>query len=268
MDLGRFETSLDVKDIAASLAFYRALGFRQVDGGVDIKVVGLRKGDCRLSLYQGHLDPPRTQLIFWQGDVMAIARQATEKGLRFEAGHPRRSKDGASAMLIDPDGHPLYFINLPVNFYNQPGHERKAPRYRPTILQPDRKLGWFELGLVTRDVGRAHAFYDKLGFQFVERNDDGRSVTLQSGDCRLGLYQDVLDPPVTQLIFFQGDLDAIGRDLAAAGRAFVKGPFAGPGGALGAMTLDPDGHPLYFDTAPGRVRAAPAAPGAAARDGR
>src|SRR5271165_4070361 len=122
MDLGRFETSLDVKDIEKSVAFYKALGFRQVDGGVDIKVVGLRKGDCRLSLYQGHLDPPRMQLIFWQGDVMAIARAAMAEGLVFEEGHPRSSKDGQSAMLIDPDGHPLYFINLPVNFYNQPGH--------------------------------------------------------------------------------------------------------------------------------------------------
>jgi catechol 2,3-dioxygenase-like lactoylglutathione lyase family enzyme len=264
MDLGRFETSLDVKDITASLAFYKALGFRQVDGGADIRNIGLRKGDCRLSLYQGYLQPARTQLIFWQGDVMAIAREATAKGLKFEEGHPRSSKDGQSAMLIDPDGHPLYFINLPVNFYNQPGYERKSPRYRPTILKPDRKLGWFELGLVTADVGRAHAFYDKLGFQFVESNDEGRSVTLQSGDCRLALYQNVLDPAVNQLIFFQGDIDAIGRDLAAAGLSFTRGPFTGDGGAMSGMVIDPDGHPLYFDTAPGRLRTEPAQPGKAA----
>ena len=34
MDLGYFETSLDVRDIARSLTFYQALGFEAVDGDV------------------------------------------------------------------------------------------------------------------------------------------------------------------------------------------------------------------------------------------
>jgi hypothetical protein len=69
---------------------------------------------------------------------------------------------------------------------------------------------------------------------------------------------------VNQLIFFQGDIEAIGRDLATAGLSFARGPFTGDGGAMSGMVMDPDGHPLYFDTAPGRVRAEPAQPGRAA----
>ncbi|MFI4972922.1 MAG: VOC family protein [Caulobacterales bacterium] len=258
MDLGRFETSLDVKNIEESLAFYKKLGFRQVDGGVDIRVVGLRKGDCRLSLYQGHLNPPETQLIFWQGDVMAIARELMDKGLSFDEGHPRSSKDGASAMMKDPDGRPLYFINLPVNFYNQPGYERKSPRYRPTRLKPDKRLGWFELSLVVQDIKRTQEFYEKLGFQPVETNDRGRSVTLQNNDCRIALFQDVLDPAETQLIFWQGDVEGVARDLVAKGVRFERGPAKGDDGGTGALLRDPDGHAIYLVNMPGVVRKDPA----------
>jgi catechol 2,3-dioxygenase-like lactoylglutathione lyase family enzyme len=111
MDLGWFEVSLDVQEIARSLDFYRTLGFRQVSGSIEDRNVTLQKGDCRLALYEGHLDPPRAQLIFWQGDVEGIADDLTGKGLRFLRG-PQTDDRGTGAMLIDPDGHPIYFVNI------------------------------------------------------------------------------------------------------------------------------------------------------------
>jgi len=266
MDLGRFETSLDVKDIERSLAFYKALGFRQVDGGVDIRNVGLRKGDCRLSLYQGYLKPAETQLIFWQGNVEAIARDLASKGVRFDEGWPKKDKNGAAAMLKDPDGHPLYFINLPVHFYNQPGHERKSPAYRPTILRPDKRLGWFELSLDVQDIDRSVAFYLKLGFRVASRSDEGMSATLQKGDCRIALYQGILNPAwakpggrLTQLIFRQGDVERVARDLTRQGLNFerIKGK-PGDGGAA-VLLKDSDGHPIYLINMPGVVREEPSA---------
>ena len=252
MDLGRFETSLDVKDIEKSVAFYKALGFRQVDGSIEIRNVGLRKGDCRLTLYQGYLDPPELQLIFWQGNVAAIARDLSAKGLSFEDGWPRSDENGTAAMLKDPDGHPLYFINLPVQFYDQPGHERKSPRYRPTQLKPDKRLGWYVLSLDVADIERSLAFYLKLGFRAFSRDDKGRSATLYKGDCHIALYQGVLNPAwaraggrLTQLIFWRGDIDWIDRDLTRKGLAFER--VAAHGGAGPALHLsDPDGQPLYF----------------------
>jgi len=113
MDLGWFEVSLNVQDINRSLAFYQTLGFALVDGSVAARTVTLQKGDCRIALYQGHLDPPVTQLIFWQGDVGAIARDLTSKGLSFEKEPLVGHGGGTAALLRDPDGHPLYFINLP-----------------------------------------------------------------------------------------------------------------------------------------------------------
>ena len=83
MHLGKFETSLVVRDIRKSLAFYEALGFRHTDGSVDVRTVSLRKGDCRLALYQDILDPAETQLIFWQGNVDAIVADLLRKGMHF-----------------------------------------------------------------------------------------------------------------------------------------------------------------------------------------
>lgn len=112
MDLGQFEISLDVRDIAASLAFYEALGFEVVDGSVEIKVVTLQKGDCRIALYQDYLQPPVAQLTFWNGDVDEIAADLKAKGYEFERGPFTGDGGGRAALIKDPDGYPIYFINM------------------------------------------------------------------------------------------------------------------------------------------------------------
>jgi lactoylglutathione lyase len=111
MDLGWFEVSLPVADVETSAAFYAKLGFVEVDR-MD-RAVTLQKGDCRLALYQGCLDPDRPQLIFWQGDVPAIASALQGKGLSFERAPGQGDGGGTGAMLMDPDGHPIYFVNMP-----------------------------------------------------------------------------------------------------------------------------------------------------------
>ncbi len=111
--LGWFEVSLNVRDIERSADFYRKLGFALVDGSIEARNVTLQKHDCRIALYQGFLDPAETQLIFWQGDVEAIANDLINAGLSFERGPSVADTGGASALLRDPDGHPIYFVNLP-----------------------------------------------------------------------------------------------------------------------------------------------------------
>ena len=259
MNLGRFETGLDVKDIGRSLAFYRALGFRHVDGGLDIGSVGLRKGDCRLTLYQGHLQPPRTQLIFWQGDIAAIARDLTGQGLRFEDGHPRSDDRGnASAMIIDPDGHPLYFVNMPIDYVDHAAYARPSSPYRPgRRLAPDKTFGWFELSLVVSDVKVSRDFYEKLGFRLAQAGAAWPGVTLQNNDCRIALFQDALGPSPTQLVFRQGDIAAVARRLARNEFSFETGPAQGRHGGAVARLRDPDGHALTFINTPGLVRREP-----------
>jgi catechol 2,3-dioxygenase-like lactoylglutathione lyase family enzyme len=111
IDLGWFVVSLDVKDIARSVAFYGKLGFKIVSGDIESRVVTIEKGNCRLALYQGYLDPPTTQLIFWQGDIDAIIGELGKEGIGWK---PSTAKGpGKAAMLTDPDGHPIYLVNIP-----------------------------------------------------------------------------------------------------------------------------------------------------------
>src|SRR5580658_4721012 len=85
-------------------------------------------------------------------------------------------------------------------------------------------LGWLETSYAVTDVARTSAWYEALGFRLVETNDGGMTRTLQAGsDCRLALYQGVLDPAETQLIFWNGDVEACADRLAAAGFEFLGG---------------------------------------------
>lgn len=266
MNLGYFEVGLNIQNIERSLGFYKTLGFELVNGGIDMRTVTITKGDCRIALYQGFGDD-MLYLQFYQGDVEEIARDLTSKGLRFESrdapfeetapgsgvyGKHGRFDEGIAAILLDPDGHLLHFIK-----------QRDRPEApRDSALETFRALhtpepsrmdfGWFEVSLPVRDIHESHAFYRQLGFHVVDDSVAG-NVTLQSGDCRLGLYQGHLDPARPQLIFWQGDVEAIARDLTSRDLNFHTQPASDHRGA-GAMLIDPDGHPLYFVNLHGLVR--------------
>ena len=53
MELGAFSVSLAVKDLAASQAFYRELGFLQVGGDAGQGWLILRNGHTTIGLFQG-----------------------------------------------------------------------------------------------------------------------------------------------------------------------------------------------------------------------
>lgn len=107
---GFSQVSLPVKDPDRTAAFYELLGFRR-RANDDPRVAPLTNGDCRICLYQGYLDPDELQLNFWQGDIEAVAAVARREGLRF---YRKASRDdaGAAFMLTDPDGRPVFFINM------------------------------------------------------------------------------------------------------------------------------------------------------------
>ncbi|HEY1750083.1 MAG TPA: VOC family protein [Caulobacteraceae bacterium] len=131
-------------------------------------------------------------------------------------------------------------------------------------------LGWLETSFVVADVGRTAAWYEKLGFQVVDTADEGRCRTLEAGDCRVALFQGVLDPAETQLIFWNGDVEASAEKLAAAGADILPQPhFAAdqtaeglvrrPNGDVSLMVRDPDGQ-LIFLIRMAEVSRQPAAP--------
>lgn len=252
LDLGYFETSLPAADIGKSIAFYEALGFARAEYAEDAGAATMIRGDCRLGLFQGHLDPPRPQLIFWQGDVDALAAEAERNGAPFL--RPLRKDDhGAAFMLRDPDGHPLYIIRMTTFYPQYPRHTRTAPTERPAALTIDPRLGWYEVSLPVADMPRSVAFYEALGFEVVLREPNGTRVTVQNGDCRIGLFQGHLDPDQVQLIFWQGDVLGLAEDARRAGLEFFRGP-RGQSDHATFMLRDPDAHPLFFIRMPGAVR--------------
>lgn len=110
LERGFFQVSLPVKDPDRTAAFYELLGFRRKTDG-DPRVAALTNGECRICLYQGYLDPDELQLNFWQGDVDAVAGVARREGMRFYR-EPSGDSAGAGMMLTDPDGRPVFFINM------------------------------------------------------------------------------------------------------------------------------------------------------------
>lgn len=259
MDLGYFETSLPVAEIVASMAFYGAIGFERDEYAADAGTATMILGDCRLGLFQGHLDPDRPQLIFWQGPVEKIAAAAERAALPTRVPLRHDAEGGAGLMLEDPDGHPLYFIRMKTFYPQYPAHTRAAPADRPPTRPYDLTAGWFEVSLPVTDVGRSTAFYEALGFEVVVREAKGTRISLQNCDCRVGLYHGHLEPHRPQLIFWQGDVPAMAERVRRAGLVFHSGP-AGDNDHGSFMLLDPDGHPLYFIVMPGVERGRPGAP--------
>ena len=120
-------------------------------------------------------------------------------------------------------------------------------------------LGWLETSFVVADVERTSAWYQKLGFRVVDTADEGKCHTLEAGDCRIALFQGILDPAETQLIFWNGDVEACAEKLAAAGanilrrpphapavEATPKGLIKAPNGDASIMVRDPDGQAIYL----------------------
>jgi catechol 2,3-dioxygenase-like lactoylglutathione lyase family enzyme len=117
MKLGNFSVSLAVKDLAASLAFYKKLDFEQIAGDPTKNFVILRNGDAIVGLFQGMFD--RNMLTFnpgWSNTAEALPDfqdvreiQRTLKGRSItpvkEANESTTGPD--SVMLIDPDGNPI-----------------------------------------------------------------------------------------------------------------------------------------------------------------
>jgi len=106
-------------------------------------------------------------------------------------------------------------------------------------------VGWLETSFAVADLERTSAWYRKLGFQVVSTADEGKSHTLEAGDCRLALYQGILDGAETHLIFWQGEVEACAEALAAKGVAFVRALEINDRGEASFVARDPDGQLIF-----------------------
>ncbi len=115
-DLGNFSVSLTVKDLEASRAFYRKLGFVQVLGDASKGWVIMKNGSANIGLFHGMFE--RNILTFNPGwdhngkpvknasDIRSIQAHLRAEGIDVgkEIGG---SKGPAGFTISDPDGNPI-----------------------------------------------------------------------------------------------------------------------------------------------------------------
>ncbi|MCA9707182.1 MAG: VOC family protein [Myxococcales bacterium] len=116
MELGAFSVSLAVKDIAASLAFYRKLGFEPTGGGDKWQI--LVNGTTVIGLFEGMFDS--NILTFNPGwgqdereldsftDVRELRAKLEAQGIEVMHATTEQSASGpASFVVTDPDGNAI-----------------------------------------------------------------------------------------------------------------------------------------------------------------
>jgi lactoylglutathione lyase len=234
MNLGWLEVSFDVKDVARTVGFYEKLGFQVVSTADKGMSATLQGGNCRLALYQGVLGPAESQLIFWQGNVEACAEALARSGAAFVQELQTNERGDASMMVRDPDGQLIYVIR-----------EAGVTRTLPEAVGPDLDRGAFQVSLPVKDLARTVAFYQRIGFRDADSKPEERVLGMSNGTDRICLYQGHLDPEELQLIFWQGDIDAVAETVRREGLGFFREPGRDASGA-GFMLKDPDGRPLFF----------------------
>lgn len=117
MDLGTFSVSLAVKDLAASKAFYAALGFTEFGGDASQGWLILRNGTATIGLFQGMFE--RNILTFNPGwdadaaplesftDVRELQRRVKQAGITPVTEADEATTGPASFVVVDPDGNPI-----------------------------------------------------------------------------------------------------------------------------------------------------------------
>ena len=117
LELGNFSLSLNVKDIAASRAFYEKLGFKATMGKQEQKWLIMQNATGTIGLFQGAFE--RNSLTFNPGwdrsakplasfqDVREIQRELKIAGVTLKSGADEKSTGPASLALVDPDGNPI-----------------------------------------------------------------------------------------------------------------------------------------------------------------
>lgn len=117
LELGAFSVSLPVADLAASRAFYEAIGFVVTGGEADEGWLVLTNGAARIGLFQGMFNRP--MLTFTPGltgrrerlaeftDVREVQARVRAAGVEVADPVDEAGSGPASIVLTDPDGNPV-----------------------------------------------------------------------------------------------------------------------------------------------------------------
>ena len=117
LELGAFSISLNVADLAVSLAFYQKLGFVEVGGDADHDYLIIKNGETTIGLFHGMFDANiltfnpgltnRMEMLESFTDVRVVESTLVSEGLPLPDCIEPGSTGAASLTLTDPDGNAI-----------------------------------------------------------------------------------------------------------------------------------------------------------------
>ena len=224
------EFSVRTEDVIESLAFYKALGFVELETGEtwSHRYAVVSDGDISIGLHEREFDAPA--LTFVQMDLAKQARQLTDGGFDF------------SFMRLDED------VFNELGFRDRDKHQVTVVEARTFSLAPeapeDSLCGrFFELTLPVRDVMRAAHFWAPFAPTILSmREEPTPHMRFEAGELPLALSESIaLEGP--SLCFKCPDRDAVNSAIARHGLECEK--FPGFEGAFAVLT-SPEGTRLYL----------------------
>lgn len=109
-------------------------------------------------------------------------------------------------------------------------------------------VGYLQLCLAVKDIGKSMAFYEKLGFEPVFGDPKDGAVVMESESAVIALYQDMLK---SNVITFRGsDVQVVAETLKERGIKLESDLESEPDGSFSCRVVDPDGNIIIFNTHP------------------
>ena len=103
MNLGVFSLSLAVKNLQASVNFYRSLGFEIVAGKPEQKWLIMKNGQAKIGLFQDKFD--QNIMTFNPPDARRIQQTLKSQGIPLLKETDENGSGPAHIALADPDGN-------------------------------------------------------------------------------------------------------------------------------------------------------------------
>lgn len=229
--LGQFlEFSVRTPAILDSLAFYKLIGFRELEIGEvwSHKYAVVSDGELCIGLHDRDFNAPA--LTFVLQNLAREARSMTDHGFSFD--YLKIDEDEFNELgFADPDGHAVSMI--------------EARTFTPADEDSDNSLcgRWFELSLPAKDALRAGRFWAPLAPELHRmREEPTTHMRFNAGGISLGLSESIaLSGP--SLCFRCDNREAVWIALAKHG--FEHQEYPGYEGAFMVLTA-PEGTMLYL----------------------
>ena len=231
MSLGRFlEFSVHTPDILESLAFYRALGFTELETG-DIwshRYAVVSDGILNIGLHDREFESPA--MTFVHPDVAKTARAMNDHG--FDFNFMQLDEDAFNELgLADRDGHQVTMV------------EARTFHAADEDLDDSACGTWFELSLPARDAVQSARFWAAVAPHVLQvREEPTTHMRFDASGAAVGLTESIaLDSP--SLCFKCQDKDVLHALVEKEGLRAQR--FPGYEGAFLAIKA-PEGTMLYL----------------------